>query len=312
MYPRQPTADNEPRGARAHRARQPAPAPADGSGNELRLPPDGRAAGPLDSRGPAPMTPQMRSGQRRPLREGPALLALLITAAVLAGCASPATAGRVPRPRDRGPQRPARPPRPASSPPGTTATPRRCPRAGPPAGRPHGSGTARAPPAPRTASSTSSPGPAGSRPGRWRHQRGTAWRLTPQRPSGPPPPPTRARQSRNPARRSRSAANPPGCWACNARQAAASWWRPRSPSTLGPLSCSHPKTRQGPPPTTALTPPRFSFSSAASGFRGEGYPAAATAKGEGNGARTRSQGRAGRWQITLIAAGPRCPPPSWR
>ena len=39
------------------------------------------------------MTPQMRSGQRRPLREWPALLALLIIAAVLAGCASPVTAG---------------------------------------------------------------------------------------------------------------------------------------------------------------------------------------------------------------------------
>jgi hypothetical protein len=39
------------------------------------------------------MTPQMRSGERRPIREGPALLALLITAAVLAGCASPVTAG---------------------------------------------------------------------------------------------------------------------------------------------------------------------------------------------------------------------------
>ena len=39
------------------------------------------------------MTPQMGHGQRRPVREGPALLALLITAAVLAGCASPATTG---------------------------------------------------------------------------------------------------------------------------------------------------------------------------------------------------------------------------
>jgi hypothetical protein len=39
------------------------------------------------------MIPQMRSGQRRPIREGPALLALVITAAVLAGCASPVTAG---------------------------------------------------------------------------------------------------------------------------------------------------------------------------------------------------------------------------
>jgi hypothetical protein len=39
------------------------------------------------------MTPQVRGGQRRPVREGPALLALLIIAAVLAGCASPVTAG---------------------------------------------------------------------------------------------------------------------------------------------------------------------------------------------------------------------------
>jgi hypothetical protein len=39
------------------------------------------------------MTPQMCNGQRRPIRQGPALLALLITAAVLAGCASSATTG---------------------------------------------------------------------------------------------------------------------------------------------------------------------------------------------------------------------------
>jgi len=48
---------------------------------------------PWDSRGPAPMTPPVGNGQRRPIREGPALLALLITAVVLAGCASPVTAG---------------------------------------------------------------------------------------------------------------------------------------------------------------------------------------------------------------------------
>lgn len=39
------------------------------------------------------MTAPMGNGQRRPVREGPALFALLITAAVLAGCASPVTAG---------------------------------------------------------------------------------------------------------------------------------------------------------------------------------------------------------------------------
>jgi hypothetical protein len=39
------------------------------------------------------MTPQMRNGQRRPIREVPAFLALLIMAAVPAGCASPATTG---------------------------------------------------------------------------------------------------------------------------------------------------------------------------------------------------------------------------
>jgi hypothetical protein len=37
------------------------------------------------------MTPQTGNGQRRPIREVPALLALLIMAAVLAGCASSAT-----------------------------------------------------------------------------------------------------------------------------------------------------------------------------------------------------------------------------
>ncbi len=39
------------------------------------------------------MTPPMGHGQRRPVREAPAVLALLTTAAVLAGCASPVTAG---------------------------------------------------------------------------------------------------------------------------------------------------------------------------------------------------------------------------
>jgi hypothetical protein len=39
------------------------------------------------------MTPRMRNGQRRPIREVPALLALLIMAAVVAGCASPVAAG---------------------------------------------------------------------------------------------------------------------------------------------------------------------------------------------------------------------------
>jgi hypothetical protein len=37
------------------------------------------------------MTPQMCNSQRRPIRQGPALLALLIMAAALAGCASSAT-----------------------------------------------------------------------------------------------------------------------------------------------------------------------------------------------------------------------------
>jgi hypothetical protein len=55
--------------------------------------PDGRAAGALDIRGPGPMTPQMCDSQRPPIRQGPALLALLTTAAVLAGCASSATTG---------------------------------------------------------------------------------------------------------------------------------------------------------------------------------------------------------------------------
>jgi hypothetical protein len=59
----------------------------------LRDSPDGRAAGALDVGGPVPMTPQMCNSQHRPIREGPALLALLITAAVLAGCAPPATTG---------------------------------------------------------------------------------------------------------------------------------------------------------------------------------------------------------------------------
>ena len=39
------------------------------------------------------MTSHMCNGQRRPSREGPAVLVLLITAAVLAGCASSATTG---------------------------------------------------------------------------------------------------------------------------------------------------------------------------------------------------------------------------
>jgi hypothetical protein len=39
------------------------------------------------------VTPQMGNGERRPVREGPVLLALFIMAAVLAGCASPVTAG---------------------------------------------------------------------------------------------------------------------------------------------------------------------------------------------------------------------------
>ena len=124
MHPRQPTAGNEPPG-RPHppsSAASTSPAPSSvnpitrqrleksvsWSGRErlrclwyrLRLTiaemnyATRRVAelqGPLDSRGPAQMTPQMGHGQRRPVREGPALLVLLITAAVLAGCASPAT-----------------------------------------------------------------------------------------------------------------------------------------------------------------------------------------------------------------------------
>jgi hypothetical protein len=39
------------------------------------------------------MTTQMGKGQRRPIREEPAFVALVIMAAVLAGCASPVTAG---------------------------------------------------------------------------------------------------------------------------------------------------------------------------------------------------------------------------
>jgi hypothetical protein len=45
----------------------------------------------MDVRGPAPVTGQMGNGQRRPIRAVPALLALLVMAAVLAGCASSAT-----------------------------------------------------------------------------------------------------------------------------------------------------------------------------------------------------------------------------
>ena len=160
------------------------------------------------------------------------------------GLASPVTAGPSATPTRSRPRRPARPPRPASSPPGTTATPSALPpgwTANRPATRQwNGKG------APGTEDSAVdlSTGPAGSRPGRWRHRRGTAWRLTPQRPSGPPPPPTRARQSRNPTRRSRSAANPPGCSACNARQGGGFLVETAVTVHAGPLSCSRPKTRR--------------------------------------------------------------------
>jgi hypothetical protein len=67
------------------------------------------------------------------------------------------------------------------------------------------------PPATRTASLTSSKDRAASRPGRSQHRRSRAWRPTPERPSGPPPPRIRARRPRKPTRPLRSAENPPGC-----------------------------------------------------------------------------------------------------
>ena len=106
--------------------------------------------------------------------------------------------------------------------------------------------------------------------GATRHQRRRACGPTRQRSSGPPAPPIRARR-RKPTRRSRSAGHPPGWWACNARQAAVSWWRSRSPSTTAPGSCSHPSPRRGPPGPTSLPPPSAN-SWLASGFHRKGSP----------------------------------------
>ena len=118
---------------------------------------------------------------------------------------------------------------------------------------------------------TSSKGRAASRPGRTQHQRRRTWWPTRQRPSGPPAPHIHARP-RKPTRPSRSAGHPPGCWACNARQGAASWWRSRSPSTMAPRSCSHPSTARGRQPTSPPTAPPSANSWPASGFNGKGSP----------------------------------------
>jgi hypothetical protein len=124
MYPRQPTADNEspgrplPPGTAASTGPPPSPpGPIKGRQLEKSVSWSGRerlrllwyrlrltvAETNYATRrmaevqapwiGRAPVTPQVRNGQRRPAREGLPVLALLITAAVLAGCASPATAG---------------------------------------------------------------------------------------------------------------------------------------------------------------------------------------------------------------------------
>src|SRR5215469_7226601 len=78
------------------------PAPPDRGGDELRDPPDGRAAGALDIRGPVPTTQEdvmNRIHHQRLIDQVPGLFVLLIVGAVLAGCASSAgahTAGASP------------------------------------------------------------------------------------------------------------------------------------------------------------------------------------------------------------------------
>jgi len=166
--------------------------------------------------------------------------------AVAGAVASGRSAIRIRQPRRPGPTR-----RPASSPPGTTTTPRRYPRGGGPPGRPASSGTEQVPPPTWTPSLTCSPDPAAWRHGRSQHPPRRTWRPTPERSSRPPTPHINVRRSRKPARPSRSAEYPPGCWPFNARQGAASWWRSRSPSMTAPPSCSPPRTRPGPRPPTA-------------------------------------------------------------
>ena len=88
--------------------------------------------------------------------------------------------------------------------------------------------------------------------------------------SGPPAPHIHARR-RKPTRPSRSAGHPPGCWACNARQAAVSWWRSRSPSTRQRVRVRIPAPRRGATRARRAAPPSAN-SWLASGFHRKGSP----------------------------------------